>query len=341
MTTQVRSALRALETGGDLLDNGEAWYAALRASGKSPATIKTYSASVKSLNSHLRDQGMPGEVENIKREHVQAFIESRLAPPKNSTASVRDRSLRRFFKWLLAEGVIEADPMANMDKIVVGDFIRQVYPDEELRRITGHIANDTSFLGIRDLALVRLLVVLGVRASELSDLALDREGYETLLKRKGTAPSGFVDWDNGGIALLKTKGRTARVLKVTPRAWRTLRKYLTTRMNRKQFAGSDWLWLSTSGKRVTADPGRLTYHGLFQAMKRRCRDAKVEFLGLHSFRNTYVSGSMAEGVSGQTIALRAGWSEKSASQMLARYSRARAEEIANDEAMEAGFGDEY
>ena len=107
MTTQVRSALRALETGGDLMDNGEAWFAALRASGKAPATLKTYSASVKALDTYLRAQGMPRAVENLKREHVQSFIESLLSPPKNSTASVRDRALRRFFKWLLAEGVIE------------------------------------------------------------------------------------------------------------------------------------------------------------------------------------------------------------------------------------------
>ncbi len=341
MTTQVRSALRALETGGDVMENGEAWFAALRASGKSPATIKTYSASVKSMDTFLRSKGMPRNVEHLKREHVQAFIESLLSPPKNSTASVRDRALRRFFKWLLAEGMIESDPMANMDRIKVGDFIKDVYDDEELRRMTGHIANDGSFLGVRDLALVRLLVTLGVRASELSDLALDREGYEALLKRKtGAKPSGFVDWDGGGIALLKTKGRTARVLKVTPRAWRTLKKYLSVRMERK-LANSDWLWLSSSGRRITADPGRMTYAGLFQAMKRRCRAARVEFRGLHSFRHTYVSGSLAQGVTGQTIALRAGWSEKSSSQMLARYSRARAEEIANDEAMAAGFGDDY
>lgn len=336
MTT--RSYVRALET--DLLDNAEAWLSSKKSAGKRQTTIDGYRKIVGYFDKFLAEKGMPRAVRNIKREHVQAFIESKLSPPINSTASTYERALRPFFKWLLAEHEISADPMAHMERVRVGDAIKETYSDTDLRKLTGYLSNDKTFLGIRDLAALRCLITLGVRASELADLAVDAEGYAALVKRK-RSPSGFVNWDSGSIVLLKTKANTAHEVAIPPRAWRTLKTYMRDGRAERKMAGSDWLWLSVSGKRKTADPGRMTYDGLFQGMKRRCAEAGVTFRGVHGFRHTYVTNSLADGVPEQAIAKRVGWSERSAGQMLARYSRSRAEEIANATAMEHAVGDEY
>ena len=49
----------------------------------SPATLDTYSASVRGLDRFLREQAMPQLAARIEREHVEAFITYLLAryPP--------------------------------------------------------------------------------------------------------------------------------------------------------------------------------------------------------------------------------------------------------------------
>ena len=59
------------------------WRRHLTAQRMSPATLDTYSASVRGLDRFLREQAMPQLAARIEREHVEAFITYLLAryPP--------------------------------------------------------------------------------------------------------------------------------------------------------------------------------------------------------------------------------------------------------------------
>src|SRR3954470_16876601 len=76
----------------------------LQAENKSPRTIQAYTEAVRLFGTFLATRGMPTDVANIRREHVEAFIADILARWKPATAHARYRSLHSFFKWLADEG---------------------------------------------------------------------------------------------------------------------------------------------------------------------------------------------------------------------------------------------
>jgi hypothetical protein len=86
----------------------------LRARNLSPRTIETYSEGCNQFAAFLEERGMPAAVESIRREHVEAWIESLLQQWKPATASNRYRALQSFFKWCVEEGEISDSPMARM-----------------------------------------------------------------------------------------------------------------------------------------------------------------------------------------------------------------------------------
>jgi hypothetical protein len=57
------------------------WQVAREPAGKSPKTIKSYSAAVRSLATFLRDHDMPDGVEDVTSEHFRAFVSQGGAQP--------------------------------------------------------------------------------------------------------------------------------------------------------------------------------------------------------------------------------------------------------------------
>src|SRR5438046_470796 len=97
-----------------ILDLAPSFARSLRAGNKSPKTVVTYLEAVNGLAAFLAETGMPAEVPNIRREHVEAFIEHLLGQWKPATAANRYKSLRVFFNWCVDEGEISDSPMAKM-----------------------------------------------------------------------------------------------------------------------------------------------------------------------------------------------------------------------------------
>lgn len=63
-----------------------------------PRTVRTCAEAVERLDELLAKLGMPCDVANITREHVQAFIGHLLAKAKRATAANRHRFLQALFK---------------------------------------------------------------------------------------------------------------------------------------------------------------------------------------------------------------------------------------------------
>lgn len=62
-------------------------------------------------SSRLRE---PRTVAAVQREHLEAFIEDRLARLRPATAANRYRSLRQYFRYLVDAGELQESPMAKM-----------------------------------------------------------------------------------------------------------------------------------------------------------------------------------------------------------------------------------
>ncbi|HEY5476171.1 MAG TPA: phage integrase N-terminal SAM-like domain-containing protein [Tepidiformaceae bacterium] len=103
-----------ITTVGDFPVNIASFTRHLRAENASPSTIAIYTGAATRFADFLAEKGMPLEVANVRREHVETFITHLLETRKPATANNRYRSLQAFFKWLREEGEIEESPMVHM-----------------------------------------------------------------------------------------------------------------------------------------------------------------------------------------------------------------------------------
>ena len=76
----------------------------LRAENKAGRTIETYLDALRLAGQFLTARGV--ELEEARREDIEAFIADQLARWKPATAANRCRSLRVFYGWLEAEAEI-------------------------------------------------------------------------------------------------------------------------------------------------------------------------------------------------------------------------------------------
>ena len=59
---------------GDVATLAASWRRTLAAESKSPATLDTYLRTVRLFVEFLDAQGMPRDIEGIRREHCEAFV---------------------------------------------------------------------------------------------------------------------------------------------------------------------------------------------------------------------------------------------------------------------------
>jgi len=304
------------QTSGDLAINITSFKRHLSAENKSAKTIKSYLEACTQLSEFLKSKGMPQYLSDIKREHVEHFINDLLEHRTPATAANRFRSLRAFFKWAIEEGEISAEssPMANMKVPKV--------PEKEVRVLTGDeissllaACRGAGFEARRDLAILRMFVTTGARRLEIATLRFDPEN----------PLENDIDLDQG-VARVLGKGGRDRLLPLDPRTVKALDRYLRVRA-RHPHSDMRWLWL---GKK-----GQLTEDGLRQMLERRAEKAGLGHLHLHQLRHSFAHHWLVDGGSESDLMRIAGWKSQ---EMVRKYASSTAQERAIKASRRFGLG---
>jgi site-specific recombinase XerD len=285
--------MQRVESLTDVTRLAESWQVHLEAANLSPNTIKLYLSAVRDLRSFLDSTGMPTDVVDLTREHIEAYLVHLRERTSASTAATRYRGLRQLFKWLEEEGEITRNPFARMRPPRVDERSVPVIPRSDLTTLIKSLGG-TGFDDRRDMAIVRLFLNTGARLEELSQLRLD----DLSLQHRELYVMG--------------KGRKARVLPLGAKAVKDLDRYLRTRARHKH-GDLPWLWLSAKG--------RLTSSGIAQMLKRRCRAAGISPIHPHQFRHTFSHLWLVGGGNEHDLAKLNGWSSL---QMVGRYAASAA-----------------
>jgi len=273
------------------------WERSLRAANKSPKTIRAYGDSARLFEKFAREKFGITAVDRVGRDTIESFIEDQLARWKPTTASVRYRCLQQFFKWLLEEGEITADPMARMKPPIVPEVPVPVVSDADLKKLL-KTCDGTTFEDKRDLAVLRVMIDTGIRLAECAGIRLADVDLEL------------------EVIIVTGKGRRPRAVPFGKRTATTLDRYLRLRP-RHPMATSPFLWLGPKGG--------LTDSGIAQMLERRCLQAGIEKIHPHQLRHTAAHVWMASG-GGEGDAMRLfGWKSRT---MLNRYGASAADERA-------------
>ena len=87
----------------------------LRVEGKADRTLVLYGQSITYFSAWLAQRSQPADVSNLDRDTVLYWLDSlRHRGLTTGTIRTRWRGLRRFTNWLLAEGIIDTDPLAGI-----------------------------------------------------------------------------------------------------------------------------------------------------------------------------------------------------------------------------------
>lgn len=276
----------------------------LRAKNRAPKTVQTYVQAVERLQAFLAQTGMPQNVADVTREHIESFIGYLLDHRTPSTAANRYRSLQAFFKFLIEDGEIKESPMAHMSPPTIPEQSPAVLGEDELRHLIA-VCDGQSFEGRRDAAVLRVMVDTGARIGEVLALRWAPEDEDL----------NDVDLDREQLRVYG-KGRRWRVVSIGPKTARALDKYLRMRAQHPD-KDSRALWL---GRR-----GALTDQGLRLAIRRRGEQAGLGRIHPHQLRHTAAHRWLAAGGAETDLMKIMGWSSR---EMLSRYAASTATERA-------------
>jgi len=266
--------------------------------------------SVRFYTEWLTAQGRPTTLDQLNRHSVSAWLADLMEHNEASTALTRLRGLRRFSRWLVAEGELDKAPTEGVEIPAVVDKPVRVLSDDELGRLfkactvprgRGGVFDRRIFDGRRDEVMLRLLVDCGVRVSELVGLA-----------------PGDVDLDRDMVYVLG-KGSRPRAVPIGAKTGQAIDRYLRIRATHPRASGCDRLLL--------AERGPISTDGVRWRLEVLGAVAGVEDLHPHAFRHTFAHNWLANGGQERDLMHLAGWRSDA---MLAVYARSTAVERAHD-----------
>jgi integrase/recombinase XerD len=253
----------------------EGFYDWLGVDGTTPAgTFQAYRADLAQFVAFLSTRGA-ADARALCAADMHAFADS-LHERGYAAATIARRivTLRAFNAFLLQEGILVADPCADLHPPAVARRLRTALTVAQIDALRALMLRDGTPCGWRDRAILEVLLATALRASDL--VALD---------------VGDVDMDAATVAVRERRG-TTRTLALHPAAVMALAAYLQLgrpRLLRAQ-RNSGALFLNQQGE-------RLTRQGCWVVLKAYARAIEVDDLSAEVIRQSVAVLRLADGAS--------------------------------------------
>ncbi len=183
-----------------------------------------------------------------------------------TTIARKVAAVRSLFNFMVAEGIIKANPIQDVRSPKVGKSLPRPISISQVRLLLEQPRKLSASEATRDRAMLELLYASGMRVSELVSLNL-----------------GDVDFENGYVRCLG-KGSKERVIPIYEQAALAVKEYTEgTRLRLVRKSDEKALFLNARGE-------RLTRQGLWQILKVYAKAANLEVkITPHTLRHSFAT----------------------------------------------------
>lgn len=153
------------------------------------------------------------DLRQIKTKHIENFIEHQQSLNRAiNTINSRIRAGRTFFNFCLKKGYINKNPYDDIQQLRIRHEVGATFSKRQLKKLLD-APDTTTFIGLRDLAIMLTLAHTGIRLTELTSLRVQDVSFD----------------DKGAINIQHAKNRYARRIPLTKRLKVVLKSYITER----------------------------------------------------------------------------------------------------------------
>jgi integrase/recombinase XerD len=265
--------------------------------GLSANTLAAYSHDLTELATFLSTEGVEAW-QGVTEAHLRGFIAAlreRGLDPRSIARTLT--ACRQFCKFLMAEGVVTANPVPVYSTGRATRKLPNILGREEVERLLD-APNVLTPLGIRDRAMLELLYASGLRVSELISLEIHQANLA------------------GSYLTVHGKGDKQRLVPFGIKAKTALKKYL--REVRPKFLGdqaSSILFLTRSGKPMTRQ-------GFWKTFRQYVRGAGIVHGSPHTLRHSFGTHLLEGGADIRSVQMLLGHSDISTTMVYTHVSRA-------------------
>ncbi len=267
--------------------------------GLSPNTLKAYGTDLRLFAGWLGKPPAEATAEDLAR-----YLSQRFHAGVSARSSARLlSSLRKFYRYLVREGLITIDPCAGIESPYLGRSLPDTLSEAEVESLL-NAPDPQRPLGLRDRCLLEVLYATGMRVSELVGLRGDQVDRKLGLARI---------WGKGGKERLVPLGEEAL-------AW--LEEYLGKSRPLLLGAGqSVFLFVTQRG-------GPMTRQAFWYLIKRYARQAGIiKPLSPHTLRHAFATHLLNHGANLRAVQMLLGHSSLSTTQIYTHVAQARLQDL--------------
>jgi integrase/recombinase XerD len=270
--------------------------------GLSENTLGAYRADLLALSRRLdtREVGLVGATRADLLDYIAWRVEAGAKP--RSTARQLS-SFRRFFRYLVREGVIGDDPTAQIAMPKIGRSLPHSLSQEEVESLLA-APTVSDPLGHRDRTMLEVLYATGVRVSELINLKLSQINL------------------NQGVLRIVGKGDRERLIPLGDEAQEWLKEFIDgPRIEILLERQTEYLFPTRRGDRMTRQ-------AFWHIIKRYAKKADIaKHLSPHTVRHAFATHLLNNGADLRVVQLLLGHSDLSTTQIYTHVARERLKEL--------------
>ena len=266
-------------------------------SGLSENTLNAYRTDLAAFEGWLGKKKL--SLDAVTRAELLNYLAANVRQGLSPRSSARRLStLRRFYRYLLREGLIGEDPTADVRSPSLGRPLPKSVTEASVEKLLA--APPETTLGVRDRAMLETMYASGLRVSELVALALNELDLTT------------------GLVRVTGKGGKERIVPIGDEATSRLGDYL-------KGARPSLLGEQKSGAVFLTRRGQpMTRQAFWQLIKRYSAAAGIDSsLSPHSLRHAFATHLLNHGADLRSVQMLLGHADLSTTQIYTHVAKAR------------------